>query len=112
MGGRGGGSSIASRAATPSVAPVTDAGGQMQADILRTYQSLSERFDNMWVGLSELRAELGGSKDQQDKALIQLVSDRKIRLIPEENQKTITPADAAAAINLSGELKHLIGITR
>jgi len=50
------------------------------------------------------------TRAEQDSTLMKMVSERKIRLIPEENQKTITKADEAAGINVSGEIKHLIGI--
>jgi hypothetical protein len=109
MGGRGGAPMRAqSNAAT--LPPVSSS--SLEDQILSSYQTLRDQFDNMWVGLLELRREIGGSRAQQDAALLNLVSQRKIRLIPEENQKTITEADHGAAINLSGEMKHLIGITR
>ena len=62
--------------------------------------------------LTELRNQLGGTREDQDSALLQLVKDRRIRLIPEENQQTLTPADRRAALRVSGEEKHLIGIPR
>jgi hypothetical protein len=65
-----------------------------------------------WKGLAELRAEIGGSRQEQDQALLDLLRQGHIRLIPEENQKTITAGDRAAAINVSGEDKHLVGANR
>jgi len=84
----------------------------MQGEILRAYEDLRNRFDNEWVILTELRNQLGGTREQQDSALLQLVKDRRIRLIPEENQQALTPADRRAALPVSGEEKHLIGIPR
>lgn len=65
-----------------------------------------------WAGLSALREELaarGLGRKAQDDELMRMLSEGKIRLIPEENQKTITQSDKSAAINISGEDKHLIG---
>jgi hypothetical protein len=39
-----------------------------------------------------------------------MAAKKKIRLIPEENRQTITEADQSAAVFVSGEDKHLIGI--
>lgn len=113
MGGRGGsGRSIAAPAlpaTVPSAAPAA-ASSSLEDQILSNYQQLRGRFDNEWVILTELRNAIGGTRAQQDEALLKLVKERKIRLIPEENQKTLSPADRAAALRLSGEDKHLIGI--
>jgi uncharacterized membrane-anchored protein YjiN (DUF445 family) len=79
-----------------------------EQQIQRAYQDLVDP-QIPWVGLRELRDRLSGlTREQQDTALTNLVRERLIRLIPEENQKTITLADRAAAISLSGEPKHLI----
>jgi hypothetical protein len=106
-------------ATTPprSPAPTTKAGSRkpkagekidVSARIRNAYKRL-HRDPIMWVGLAELRADLSYiSRPDIDRALIQLLEKRKIRLIPEENQKTITPADREAAIVVSGEPKHLI----
>lgn len=114
MGGRGGGSSRAASnegPAAPAAAATTIATTALESRILSEYRRLQVRFDNEWVILSELRSRLGGtSREEQDRALMSLVSERRIRLIPEENQKTLTSRDIAAAINVGGEMKHLIGI--
>ena len=111
MGGRGGSPNPGPAASTsaPAAAPAAS-GDPLQTDILRVYRQLQARFNNDWVILTELRARIGGTREQQDAALRQLVKDRKVRLIPEENQKTLRPVDWAAGINLGGEAKHLIGI--
>lgn len=113
MGGRGGGGIARSSAEGPTAtqAPTgtpTAAGTSPQDQILQAYSRL-QSGPVEWVALADLRRELGGlNREQQDRALIKLATDRRIRLIPEENQKTITPADQAASIRLSGENKHLI----
>lgn len=79
-------------------------------------QRVDTAFDELaepgreWVGLADLRKKLGGTREDQDKVLLNLVKVGQIELIPEENQKTIRPEDRAAALNLSGEDKHLLGI--
>lgn len=117
MGGRGGAprtnlDTAIAQAAARAQAPAAPPGDQLQADILRTYEGLRAQFDNEWVILTELRQRLGGTQGEQDAALLQLVKDRKIRLIPEENQQTLSRADRAASIRVSGEDKHLIGVPR
>jgi hypothetical protein len=110
---------FAATAAPPPIVPASKpkSGGRkpkagekidVQARIRNAYKRL--RHDPIiWVGLAELRADLDFvSKPDIDRALLQLLEKKKIRLIPEENQKTITSADRDAAIVVSGELKHLI----
>lgn len=68
------------------------------------------RNGDPWVDLASLRGKLGGTKAEQDAALMGMLDEGKgMRLIPEENQQTLTGADRAAAIRVSGEDKHLIG---
>lgn len=111
MGGRGGSPNAGPRGtASAPAAPAGASGDQLETDILRTYETLRDRFNNDWVILTEIRDRVGGSKAEQDRVLLQLVKDRKIRLIPEENQKTLRPEDWAAGINVGGEQKHLMGI--
>jgi hypothetical protein len=87
----------------------------VQSKIRGAYQALKNPDfpDLEWVGLQELRADLArkgfDDRAEQDAQLMELLKRGAIRLIPEENQKTITAEDAAAAINVSGEMKHLIG---
>jgi hypothetical protein len=64
-----------------------------------------------WQALRKVRNGplKGMSRHDQDALLMDMAKSRVIRLIPEENQKTITAADRAAAIDVSGEMKHLAG---
>lgn len=82
---------------------------RMPARIADAYMRLKHP-DGDWVSLTSLRREIGGSHEDQDRTLMTMVREGKIRLIPEENRKTITTEDKAAALNVSGEDKHLIGI--
>lgn len=83
----------------------------MPDKVIDAYDGLRAGRDTPWVSLTQLRSQLGGTREEQDAALMKLLRDKKIRLIPEENQKTITPADRAASLRVSGEDKHFIGIT-
>lgn len=65
-----------------------------------------------WASLAGLRAKFGTSiaRDRIDQALTDLVTARKIILIPEANQKTLTDADWNAALWLGGEYRHLAAL--
>ncbi|MDI5974639.1 hypothetical protein QDK53_00400 [Amycolatopsis magusensis] len=64
-----------------------------------------------WVSLTRLRGALGDlPRADLDAALLQLVLEPKTRLNPEFNQKTLTPADRAAALHTGGEDVHLLSI--
>lgn len=117
MGGRGGGSSRASNAAPAAAtgpkaaAPAAPASNEQK--VTSAYNTLKSRFDNDWVILTELRQTLsdgGMGREEQDRTLMSMVRAGAIRLIPEENQKTLRPQDRAASIRVGGEDKHLIGI--
>lgn len=69
--------------------------------------------EGQWRSLEKVRNGplKGMSKADQDAFLMDMLRARHIRLIPEENQKTLTAAQKAAGINVSGEMKHLAGRT-
>ncbi len=76
------------------------------------YDSLVGRRGG-WVSLTRLRGALGGiPRDELDDALRQLSRRPQVYLIPEANQKILTPEDRAAAVELGGEAKHLLSIDR
>jgi len=63
------------------------------------------------VRLSDLRNALGAdSRSDVDKALVDLANSRRVVLLPEENQKTLTQANRAAALRYGGEDQHLIRV--
>ena len=72
-----------------------------------TYSALAAR-PGAWVGLARLRAEL--EAPDLDATLAQLYRTGAVSLIPEENQKVLTPDDRDAAIVIGGQAKHLIAI--
>jgi hypothetical protein len=90
---------------------------QVENRIRAAYTAVRDRqardgHSPQWVGLTELRDEIGDTNRREvDAALLRMLgNDRGSRLIPEENQKTITQADRDSAINVSGEDKHLVSI--
>ncbi len=64
-----------------------------------------------WVALVRLRNALADvPRDDLDTALRELDRARDVDLIPEENQKTLTPADRAAAVVVGVDHHHLLRI--
>jgi hypothetical protein len=93
--------------ATASPAPAAD---DLEARIRNAYTQLAKRSGD-WVKLSALRELLGGAaKADVDTALKQMNRARTVSVIPEENQKTLTSEDRAAALKLGGKDNHLMKI--
>lgn len=63
-----------------------------------------------WVPLRRLRAEVDAPRDAVDAALVVLHRTPGVSVIPEENQKTLTDEDRAAAVVIGDRPKHLIAI--
>ena len=63
-----------------------------------------------WVRLAELRAALGDARGDVDTALTALSRTPGVSVIPEEDQKKLTPDDRAAAVMIGDRPKHLIAI--
>jgi hypothetical protein len=82
----------------------------IEGRIRKGYAALATR-PGAWLGLATLRDELTDmSTADLDTALRELYQSGAISLIPEENQKVLTPVDRAAAIEIGGQAKHLIAI--
>ncbi|HEX7661241.1 MAG TPA: hypothetical protein VF444_17350 [Pseudonocardiaceae bacterium] len=92
-----------------TVVPLT--AGEIDDRIRGTYDRLASRSGD-WVSLTRLRAALELPRPDVDDALRRLVLHQVIHLIPESNQKALTPADRKAAIHVGGEDKHLLSIER
>ena len=60
--------------------------------------------------LAELRAALGDARGDVDTALTALSRTPGVSVIPEEDQKKLTPDDRAAAVMIGDRPKHLIAI--
>ncbi|TFV58094.1 hypothetical protein E4P42_13325 [Mycobacterium sp. PS03-16] len=87
-------------------APGDDVEGRIRA----AYGRLASRAGG-WVGLAALRDELADvGRGALDAALLRLERTPGVSLIPEENQKTLTGADRAAAVRIGNEDNHLIAI--
>jgi hypothetical protein len=66
-----------------------------------------------WVSLTELRSKLQGvERTSLDRLIHDLHISGDVTLIPEENRRSITPDDRAAAIRIGDEDRHLISIGR
>ncbi|WP_425004099.1 hypothetical protein [Mycolicibacterium sp. S3B2] len=63
-----------------------------------------------WVRLAELRAALDDVRGDVDTALTALSRAPGVSVIPEEDQKKLTPDDRAAAVIIGDRPKHLIAI--
>jgi hypothetical protein len=64
-----------------------------------------------WVSLTRLRPFFGDlPRADVDEALRALSRADDVNLVPENNQKTLTDADRAAALHVGGQDKHLLAI--
>ena len=115
MGGRGG--SGRSSAAVIQV-PAVDSNALADMDITDAYEdavNIKGVAGNPWVTLQQLRTALsvrGMDRERQDRELTRFANERKGILIPEENQKTLTPAVRNAGLTYGGEVQHLFRIER
>lgn len=66
-----------------------------------------------WVSLTDLRPLLAGiDRKTLDAEILRMHVAQEATLIPEENRRSITLDDRAAAIVVGGEDRHLIAISR
>lgn len=91
-----------------------DGGDEPGADtvenrIRSVYHRLTARPGG-WVRLVELRTELDDARSDVDAALVALHRTPGVSVIPEEDQKKLTPEDRAAAVVIGDRPKHLIAI--
>jgi hypothetical protein len=93
------------------VAGAADAGTtDIEAEVRAAYVRLAATAGG-WVDLVRLRAELPGmTRPELDAALTRMYRIPGVSLIPEENQKTLTAEDRAAAVEIGDQAKHLIAI--
>ncbi len=93
--------------------PAEDAdplGDAVEASVRAAYVRLAARSGG-WVDLVRLRGELPEvSRRDLDDALTRMSRHPAVTLIPEENQKTLTDADRAAAVQIGDQHRHLIAI--
>lgn len=107
MGGRGGGSSIASRAAAPSVAL---SAATPEAQIRQAYDSLPKGPAG-YVGLADLRDRLSGlSRESVDRTLREMSRLPGVSVAPVANRKSLTDRDRAAMLRIGEDENFMISI--
>jgi hypothetical protein len=85
-------------------------GDDIEARVRDAYVGLAAHAGG-WVDLVRLRDALPDlSKQDLDDALTRMYRSPGVSLIPEENQKTLTAEDRAAAVEIGDQDKHLIAI--
>lgn len=85
-------------------------GGDVTDRVRTAYRRLAAR-PGAWVGLSRLRDAVADvPRPDVDAALLALHRDPAVSLIPEENQKTLTDEDRAAAIRIGNKDVHVMMI--
>ncbi|PRY19473.1 hypothetical protein [Pseudosporangium ferrugineum] len=95
------------RPAGPAPEP---AGGDVTALIRAAYARVARQPGDA-VGLAEIRTALPGiDRDEVDEALRALNREPGVRVFGEDNQKTLTAADRAAAVSIGNQDKHLLVI--
>ncbi|WP_322770659.1 hypothetical protein [Frankia sp. Cr1] len=93
-----------------SAGPAGPAGPDLDIRIRDAYRQLAER-PGSWVSLTRLRSLLGDAEhDDVDTVLRRMDRSPRVNLIPEENQKTLTSEDRAAAVKIGGQDNHLLAI--
>ncbi|CCQ17303.1 putative uncharacterized protein [Rhodococcus sp. AW25M09] len=94
----------------PATAEMTEKSVDVEADIRAAYARIA-REPGSTVRLSRLRNELRDiSRSDLDDALARLRRADDVSLIPEENQKTLTDEERAAAVVVGNQQNHLLSI--
>jgi hypothetical protein len=87
-------------------------GDQVEEKVHAAYVRLAAHAGG-WVDLVRLRNELPDvPRHDLDSALTRMYRVPGVSLVPEENQKTLTAEDHAAAISIGDQAKHLIAIQK
>jgi hypothetical protein len=82
----------------------------LEARVRAAYAELAPR-PGSWVGLARLRPLLGDvPRGQVDETLIRMERLPDVNIVPESNQKTLTPGDREAGVIIGGQEKHLLWI--
>jgi hypothetical protein len=96
------------RSADPTAEPVEQ--GDVEARIRAAYATLAAE-PGAWVILTRLRPLLSDvPKARVDEVLVAMERLEDVNLVPESNQKTLTPDDRAAAVVIGDQDKHLLWI--
>jgi hypothetical protein len=95
--------------------PVESAGSSLPADeieqaIRRAYRKLAEP-EGSWVGLANIRQELGGlPKRDVDGVLVLMARMPGVQIEEETNQKALEEIDRNAAVRIGGRDQHVLAI--
>lgn len=85
-------------------------GDEVEEKVRAAYVRLAARSGG-WVDLVRLRQDLSEvSRHDLDAALTRMYRIPGVSLVPEENQKTLSAEDHAAAVSIGDQAKHLIAI--
>ncbi|WP_214411737.1 hypothetical protein [Sphaerisporangium fuscum] len=91
---------------SPPASPEQD----VQARIRAAYAEIGGR-PGAYVGLTELRRRLGEvPRAEVDRALRAMNRLPDVNIVPESNQKTLTPEDREAAVTIGDQEKHVLWI--
>ncbi|NJP27087.1 hypothetical protein FLW53_23380 [Microbispora sp. SCL1-1] len=83
-----------------------------EARIVDAYTRLAAETGRSWVSLTAIRRALADlPRDEQDRALRELARCTDVRIVPWENQKTLTTEDQDAALWYGDQWKHCISIS-
>ncbi|WP_336207351.1 hypothetical protein [Nonomuraea sp. LPB2021202275-12-8] len=96
----------------PLDAPPTDDAppADLEARVRAAYAELAPE-PGSWVGLAKVRSLLSDvPRERVDEALTRMERLRDVNLVPESNQRTLTPQDQEAAVIIGGQDKHLLWI--
>jgi hypothetical protein len=82
----------------------------IETAIRTAYAKIATRTDNPYVGLAALRAHLdpGIAREDVDQALDQMIERPDVHLTAELNQRLLTDADHAAAVDIADEPRHVL----
>ncbi|MCM4080479.1 hypothetical protein [Paractinoplanes hotanensis] len=84
--------------------------GGLGPRITSAYSALADE-PGAWVSLRRLRPFFADvARDDLDEALRDLSRSDGVNIVPESNQKALTPADREAALRLGGQENHLLAI--
>ncbi|HZB29071.1 MAG TPA: hypothetical protein VE465_02790 [Streptosporangiaceae bacterium] len=98
--------------ADAGVGKVAKLDGDVEVGVVTAYRALAGE-PGEFVKLSALRGRLAGvSRADADAALATMYRARRINLIPQSDQLSLTDEDRESALRIGGEQKHLISIER
>ncbi|MER7503190.1 MarR family winged helix-turn-helix transcriptional regulator [Nonomuraea pusilla] len=94
----------------PQDAAAQEAASGVEARIRDAYARLAAR-PGAWVSLAALRPLLADvPRADVDGALVRMERLSDVNLVPESNQKTLTPREREAAVTIGEQAKHLLWI--